>query len=80
MKCLKDIVGVTLWGKRRNEHILEELGEVLVEDQLRPNNSHGLATSKGCHRIDHSSIFCNAGQWARRGTLGSLTPLVACCQ
>ena len=35
MKCLQDIVGVTLWNKRRNEDILAETEEVLVEDQVK---------------------------------------------
>ena len=35
MKCLRDIVGVTLWDQRRNEDILAETGELPMEDQLR---------------------------------------------
>ena len=35
MRCLRDIVGVTLWDKRRNDDILEETGELPVEEQLR---------------------------------------------
>ena len=35
MKALRDIVGVTLWDKRRNEDILKETGEIPVEEQLR---------------------------------------------
>ena len=35
MKCLRDIIGVTLWNKRRNEDILAEVGELPVEDQVK---------------------------------------------
>ena len=35
MRCLRDIVGVTLWDKRRNVDILEETGELPIEEQLR---------------------------------------------
>ena len=35
MKCLRDIIGVTLWNKRRNEDILAEVGEIPVEDQVK---------------------------------------------
>ena len=35
MRCLRDIVGVTLWDKRRNVDILEETGELAIEEQLR---------------------------------------------
>ena len=35
MKCLREIVGVTLWDRRRNVDILEETGELPVEEQLR---------------------------------------------
>ena len=35
MRCLRDIVGVTLWDMRRNVDILEETGELPVEEQLR---------------------------------------------
>ena len=34
MKCLREIVGVTLWDRRRNVAILEETGELPVEEQL----------------------------------------------
>ena len=34
MKCLREIVGVTLWDKRRNVDILEKTGELPVEEQL----------------------------------------------
>ena len=34
MNCLRAIVGVTLWDWRRNVDILEETGELLVEEQL----------------------------------------------
>ena len=34
MRCLWDIIGVSLWGKQRNADILEETGELPVE-QLR---------------------------------------------
>ena len=34
MKCLQEIVGVTLWDRRRNVDILEETGELPVEEQL----------------------------------------------
>ena len=32
MKCLRDIIGVTLWDQRRSEDILAETGEMPVED------------------------------------------------
>ena len=35
MKCLREIVGVTLWDRRRNVDILEETGELPIEEQLR---------------------------------------------
>ena len=35
MKCLRDIIGVTLWNKRRNEDILAEVGEIPVDDQVK---------------------------------------------
>ena len=35
MRCLQDIVGVTLWDKRKNEDILAETEELPVEDQLK---------------------------------------------
>ena len=35
MKCLREIVGVTLWDRRRNVNILEETGELPIEEQLR---------------------------------------------
>ena len=35
MNCLRDIIGVTLWNKRRNEDIMAEVGEIPVEDQVK---------------------------------------------
>ena len=35
MRCLHDIVGVTLWDKWCNVDILEETGELPIEEQLR---------------------------------------------
>ena len=35
MRCLHDILGVTLWDRMRNTAIQEKIGELLVEDQLR---------------------------------------------
>ena len=35
MKCLRDIVEVTLWDKRRNKDIFAETGALPVEDQLK---------------------------------------------
>ena len=35
MRCLRDIVGVTLWDMRRNVDILEETGELAIKEQLR---------------------------------------------
>ena len=35
IKCLREIVGVTLWDRRRNADIFEETGELSVEEQLR---------------------------------------------
>ena len=35
MRCLRDILGITLWDRRRNTDILEETGELPIEEQLR---------------------------------------------
>ena len=35
MRCLHDILGVTLWDRMRNTTILEKIGESPVEDQLQ---------------------------------------------
>ena len=35
MMCLQDIIGVTLWNKRRIENILSEVGEIPVGDQVK---------------------------------------------
>ena len=35
MRCLRDIIGVTLWDKRRNVDILEETGQLPIEEQVR---------------------------------------------
>ena len=35
MRCLRDILGLTLWDRRRNVDVLEECGETTVRDQLR---------------------------------------------
>ena len=35
MRCLHDILGVTLWDRMQNMAIQEKIGELLVEDQLR---------------------------------------------
>ena len=35
MKCLREIVGVKLWDRRRNVDILEETREPPIEEQLR---------------------------------------------
>ena len=35
MKCLRDILGITLWDRRRNVDILQETGELPIEEQLR---------------------------------------------
>ena len=35
MRCLQDILGVTLWHKRRNADVLRETEEHLIEHQLR---------------------------------------------
>ena len=35
MRCLRDIVGVTLWDMRRNVDILEETGELPIKEQQR---------------------------------------------
>ena len=54
MKCLWDIVGVTLWDRRRNEDILAETGEVPVKALLKLDDYSSLVTSKGCQTIGHS--------------------------
>ena len=35
MRCLRDIVGVTLWDMRHNVDILEETGELPMKEKLR---------------------------------------------
>ena len=35
MRCLQDILGLTLWDRSRNADVLEECGEATVRDQLR---------------------------------------------
>ena len=35
MRCLRDILGITLWDMRRNADILKETGELPIEKQLR---------------------------------------------
>ena len=35
MRCLRDILNLTLWDRRRNADVLEECGETAVRDQLR---------------------------------------------
>ena len=35
MRCLRDILGITLWNRVRNIDILERTGKVSVEDQLK---------------------------------------------
>ena len=35
MRCLQDILGVTLWDMKRNADILRETGELPIEEQLR---------------------------------------------
>ena len=35
MRCLQDIVGVTLWDMRHNVDILEETGGLSIKEQLR---------------------------------------------
>ena len=34
MRCLRDIIGATVWDRMRNTTILEKAGELAVEDQL----------------------------------------------
>ena len=35
MRCLRDILGFTLWDRRRNVNILKETRELPIEEQLR---------------------------------------------
>ena len=35
MRCLRDILGITLWDMRRNADILKETSELPIEEQLR---------------------------------------------
>ena len=35
MRCLRDILGLTLWDRCRNADVLEECGEATMRDQLR---------------------------------------------
>ena len=40
MRCLRDILGLTLWDRCRNADVLEECGEATVRDQLRMKPTH----------------------------------------
>ena len=58
MKCLRDIVGVPLWNKRRNEVILDETGKVPMGDQLGLKRLQWFGhLYKGYHNIDRSGRF-----------------------
>ena len=35
MRCLRDILGITLWDMRRNADILKKTGDLPIEKQLR---------------------------------------------
>ena len=35
MRCLWDILGLTLWDRQRNVDILKQVGEFPVEEQLK---------------------------------------------
>ena len=35
MRCLRDILGLTLWDMHQNVDLLKETGELPVEEQLR---------------------------------------------
>ena len=60
MKYLRDIVGVTLLNKRRNEDILAETGEVPVEDQVK---------LRRLQWFGHFLRMPDASRRARRGSL-----------
>ena len=60
MRCLRDIVGVTLWDMRRNADILEETGELPVEVQLRQRRLQWLGHVQRMpdHRLQKQVLRC----------------------
>ena len=52
MRCLQDIMGVSLWRMRHNVDILEETGELPIKEQLRLQWSD---TCRGCQNMGHRS-------------------------
>ena len=56
MRCLRDIVGVTLWDKQHNADILEETGELPVEEELRLKRLQWFG-HRECQIIGHRSSF-----------------------
>ena len=81
MKCLRDIIEVTLWNKRRKEDILVEVGEIPVEEQvkLRRQQWFGHLQRMPAHRPQRQVLKCRAtGQ--EEEAWRNLTPLDRCCQ
>ena len=58
IRCLRDILGLTLWGRRRNVDVLEECGETTVRDQLRLKQLQwlGHVLRMPIHRLQHQII------------------------
>ena len=74
MRCLRDILGITLWHKRRNTDILRETGEHTVEHQLRQKRLQwfGHLQRMPDHRIQKQVLRCRPE--GKRRTPGG-TPL-----
>ena len=68
MRCLRDIVGVTLWDMRRNADILEEAGELPMEVQLRQRRLQWLGHMQRMsdHRLQKQVLRCRPQGKQRR--------------
>ena len=73
MRCLRDILGVTLWHRHHNSDILRETGEPPVEDQLRQKRLQwfGHMQRMPDHRVQCNRC-CGAAQKERKGCLVEL--------
>ena len=60
MRCLRDIIGVTLWNRMRNTTILEKAGELAVEDQLHQSRLQwfGYVWRMPAHRRQRQLVRC----------------------
>ena len=68
MRCLWDIVGVTLWDMRRNADILEETRELPMEVQLRQRRLQwlGHVQRMSDHRLQKQVLRCRPQGKQRR--------------